>query len=80
MALEVMELIRRVVSIKIIGAPEEGDLQQMRAAMLQNLKQWSRIRLHVIGEDFAGCEASQDGDNAQVLGTYNRDIESGDPR
>ena len=33
----------------------------MQGAILQGLKQWSRIRLHVIVENFTGCEASLEG-------------------
>ena len=75
MALEVMELIRGVVSVKITGELKKSDLYQMRAAILQGSKQWRRIRLRVMVENFTGCEASPDGDDAQVLGKYNRDIE-----
>ena len=75
MPLEVMELIRGVVSLKITGELKNSDLYQMRAAILQGIKQWSRIRLHVMVENFTGCEASPDGDDAQVLGKYNRHIE-----
>jgi hypothetical protein len=63
MPLEVMELIRGVVSVKIIGELKKSDLDHMRAAILQGIKQWSRIRLHVIVENFAGCEASADGND-----------------
>lgn len=75
MALEVMELIRGVVSVKITGELRKADLQQMRGAILQGLKQWSRIRLHVIVENFTGCEASLDGDDVQAPGKYDRNIE-----
>ena len=75
MALEVMELIRGVVSVKITGQLKKSDLHQMRAAILQGIKQWSRIRLHVIVENFTGCEASPDGDDVQVLGEHGRNIE-----
>jgi hypothetical protein len=63
MPLEVMELIRGVVSVKIIGELKKSDLDQMRAAILQGIKQWSRIRLDVIVENFTACEASADGND-----------------
>jgi len=75
MPLEVMELIRGVVSVKIIGELKKSDLDQMRAAILQGIKQWSRIRLHVIVENFTGCEASADGNDVQVLEEHGRNIE-----
>ena len=75
MALEVMELIRGVVSVKVTGELRKVDLEQMRGAILHGLKQWSRIRLHVIVEDLAGCEASLDGDDVHALKKYDGTIE-----
>ena len=75
MPLEVMDLIRGVVSVKIIGELKKSDLDQIRAAILQGIKQWSRIRLHVIVENFTGCEASADGNDVQVLEEHGRNIE-----
>jgi hypothetical protein len=70
-----MELIRGVVGVKITGELKKADLHQMRAAILQGIKQWSSIRLHVIVENFTGCEVSADRDDVQVLGEHGRNIE-----
>jgi hypothetical protein len=59
--LEVMELISGVVSVKIIGELKKSDLDQMRAAILQGIKQWSRIRLDVIVENFTGARRAPTG-------------------
>jgi hypothetical protein len=75
MAFEIIELIRGVVSVKITGQLNNSDLHEMRAAILEGIRQQSRIRLHVIIENFTGCEVGPDGDDLRILGEQSRNIE-----
>ena len=67
MAVEIVQLLRGVLTIKVTGGLNELEIDQLQAAATQAVAQWIKFRVLIILEDFDGRAASPAGDGAGFM-------------
>jgi len=67
MAVEIVQLLRGVLTIKVTGRLNELEIDQLQAAATQAVAQWNKFRVLIILEDFDGWAASPAGDGAGFI-------------
>lgn len=67
MAVEIVQLLRGVLTIKVTGELSDLEIDQLQAAATQAVAQWNQFRVLIILEEFDGWAASRAGDGAGFI-------------
>jgi hypothetical protein len=75
MSFEVIESSESLVIVRIKGELKKSELDQMQELAREVIRQWGRIRVLAILEDFQGWERGEDWGDITFAGEHDNDIE-----
>ncbi len=75
MPFEIIESSSSVMTVRVMRELKKSELDRIQAAALEAIKQWGKIRVLIILDNFRGWEASPDWGDVTFMSEHSKEIE-----